>query len=114
MATKINRKFVLVVTGFAVAAALLLGGVIVVYQVYVKDAERNIVKGDELMAEGKLREAYGSYGRAVSKKPGEIRYVEKMEEALRKIVADTNTAARVRSTPSSGAFCWRCWRSRPR
>lgn len=94
MATKINRKFVLVVTGFAVAAALLLGGVIFVYQVYVKDAERNIVKGDELMAEGKLREAYGSYGRAVSKKPGEIRYVEKMEEALRKIVADTNTAAR--------------------
>lgn len=93
MATKLNRKFVLVVTGFAVAAAALLVGVIVVYQVYVKDAERNIVKGDQLMAEGKLREAFATYGRAVSKKPGELRYVEKMEEALTKIVATTGTAA---------------------
>jgi lipopolysaccharide biosynthesis regulator YciM len=93
MATKLNRKFVLVVTGFAVAAAALLVGVIVVYQVYVKDAERNIVKGDQLMAEGKLREAFATYGRAVSKKPGELRYVEKMEEALSKIVATTGTAA---------------------
>ncbi|MBL9140336.1 MAG: hypothetical protein JNK53_00595, partial [Phycisphaerae bacterium] len=93
MATKINKKFVLVVTGFVVAAALLLTGVIVVYQVYVKDAERNIVKGDALMAEGKIREAYNTYGRAVAKKPGELRYVEKMEEALSKIVAETNTAA---------------------
>lgn len=93
MATKINKKFVLVVTGFVVAAALLLTGVIVVYQVYIQDAERSIVKGDALMAEGRIREAYNTYGRAVNKKPGELRYVEKMEEALTKIVAETNTAA---------------------
>ena len=39
------------------------------------------------------REAYGMYGRALAKKPDVIRYVEKMEEALVKVVADTPTQA---------------------
>jgi len=93
MASKINRKFVFVVGGFSVAAVLLLVAVVLVNQLYIKNAERHIRSGDELMAQGKLREAYGMYGRALAKKPDVVRYVEKMEEALGKVVADTPTQA---------------------
>ena len=93
MASKINRKFVFVVGGFSVAAVLLLVAVVLVNQLWIKNAERHIRSGDELMAQGKLREAYGMYGRALAKKPDVVRYVEKMEEALGKVVADTPTQA---------------------
>ena len=93
MASKINRKFVFVVGGFSVAAVLLLVAVVLVNQLWIKNAERHIRSGDELMAQGKLREAYSMYGRALAKKPDVIRYVEKMEEALGKVVADTPTQA---------------------
>ncbi len=93
MANKINKKFILVVTGFVVAAAVLLVGAGIVYSKYVKDAERHIVAGDRLMAEGKTRDAYSMYGRALSKKPDDLRFVEKMESALEKFEAKTATQA---------------------
>ena len=93
MASKINRKFVFVVGGFSVAAVLLLVAVVLVNQLWIKNAERHIRSGDELMAQGKLREAYNMYGRALAKKPDVIRYVEKMEDALGKVVAETPTQA---------------------
>ena len=93
MASKINRKFVFVVGGFSVAAVLLLVAVVLVNQLWIKNAERHIRSGDELMAQGKLREAYAMYGRALAKKPDVVRYVEKMEGALGKVVADTPTQA---------------------
>ena len=93
MATKLNRKFILVVGGFSAAAVLLLVAVFLVNALYLKNAERHIAAGDRLMAEGKLREAYAMYGRAVNKKPEEIAYVAKMEEALGKVVADTPAQA---------------------
>lgn len=87
MASKVNKKFVLVVAGFVAAAALLLAAIIVVNVTYLQNAERHIRAGDELMAQGKVREAYNMYGRAVNKKPNELRYVEKMESALDQTVA---------------------------
>jgi len=89
MASKLNRKFLLVVIGFSAAAILLLTAVVLVNQLWLKNAERHIRAGDELLAQGKAREAYGMYGRAVSKKPESVEYVGKMEEALGKVVANT-------------------------
>jgi tetratricopeptide (TPR) repeat protein len=93
MATKLNRKFILVVGGFSAAAILLLVAVFLVNALYLKNAERHIRSGDELMAQGKLREAFAMYGRAVNKKPEEVAYIAKMEEALSKVVADTPAQA---------------------
>ena len=87
MASKINKKFVLVAGGFTAAAVVLLGAVLFINYAYLQNADRHIAKGDALMAEGKYRDAFQTYGRAVSKKPNEIRYIEKMEEALGKTVA---------------------------
>ena len=89
MASKLNRKFIFVVGGFSLAAVLLLVAVILVNQLWLKNADRHIRAGDELMAQGKSREAYAMYGRAVVKKPDVVRYIEKMEEALSKVTADT-------------------------
>ncbi len=89
MASKLNRKFIFVVGGFSLAAILLLVAVILVNQLWLKNAERHIRSGDELMAQGKTREAYAMYGRAVGKKPDVVRYIEKMEDALGKITGDT-------------------------
>ena len=87
MATKLNRKFILVVGGFSVAAVLLLVAAFLVNQLWIKNADRHIRSGDELMAQSKYREAYSMYGRAVAKKPEVVAYIAKMEEALGKVVA---------------------------
>ena len=57
MASKLNRKFIFVVGGFSLAAVLLLVAVILVNQLWLKNADRHIRAGDELMAQGKSREA---------------------------------------------------------
>ena len=82
MASKLNRKFIFVVGGFSLAAVLLLVAVILVNQLWLKNADRHIRAGDELMAQGKAREAYAMYGRAVGKKPDVVRYIEKMEDMM--------------------------------
>ena len=91
--SKVNRKLALVVGGFSAAAALLLVAIILVNQLWIKNAERNIRAGDALMAQGKFRQAYDMYGRALSKKPDQVAYVEKMEQALGAIVAATPSQA---------------------
>ena len=91
--SKANRKLIIVVGGFSAAAALLLGAVLVVNQVWIKNAERNVRAGDALMEEGKPRQAMEMYGRALSKKPDQVAYVEKMEDALSQVVATTPTQA---------------------
>lgn len=89
MASKLNRKFILVVGGFSAAAILLLVAVVLVNQLWIKNAERHIRAGDELVQQGKFREALNMYGRAVAKKPEMVAYIGKMEETLGKVVADT-------------------------
>jgi tetratricopeptide (TPR) repeat protein len=84
--SKVNRKLVIVVGGFSAAAVLLLGAVLAVNQFWLKNAARNVKAGDELMAQGQYRQAYGMYGRAASKEPAVLSHIEKMEEALLKVV----------------------------
>jgi tetratricopeptide (TPR) repeat protein len=84
--SKVNRKLVIVVGGFSAAAVLLLGAVLAVNQFWLKNAARNIKAGDELMAQGQYRQAYGMYGRAASKEPAVVSHIAKMEEALLKVV----------------------------
>ncbi|MFM8731765.1 MAG: hypothetical protein ACKOGJ_04460, partial [Phycisphaerales bacterium] len=84
--SKVNRKLVIVVGGFSAAAVLLLGAVLAVNQFWLKNAARNIKAGDELMAQGQYRQAFGMYGRAASKEPAVLSHVEKMEQALLKVV----------------------------
>jgi tetratricopeptide (TPR) repeat protein len=83
--SKVNRKLVIVVGGFSAAAVLLLGAVLAVNQFWLKNAARNIKAGDELMAQGQYRQAYGMYGRAASKEPAVLSHIAKMEEALLKV-----------------------------
>jgi tetratricopeptide (TPR) repeat protein len=83
--SKVNRKLVIVVGGFSAAAVLLLGAVLAVNQFWLKNAARNIQAGDELMAQGQYRQAYGMYGRAASKEPAVLSHIAKMEEALLKV-----------------------------
>ena len=52
MASKLNRKFLLVVIGFSAAAILLLTAVVLVNQLWLKNAERHVRAGDELLAQG--------------------------------------------------------------
>ena len=91
--SKVNRKLALVVGGFSAAAVLLLVTIVLVNQLWIKNAERNIRAGDALMEQGKFRQAYEMYGRALSKKPDQVAYVDKMEKALRSVVATTPTQA---------------------
>jgi tetratricopeptide (TPR) repeat protein len=84
--SKVNRKLVIVVGGFSAAAVLLLGAVLAVNQFWLKNAARNVTAGDELMAQGQYRQAYGMYGRAASKEPAVLSHIEKMESALVKVV----------------------------
>lgn len=93
MATKFNKKFFVVAVGFAIAAAVLLVGVVLVNKYYIQDPERNVRRGDKLMAEGKPREAFAEYGRAVKKKPSELQYIDKMRTALDQIKAANATQA---------------------
>lgn len=83
--SKVNRKLVIVVGGFSAAAVLLLGAVLAVNQFWLKNAARNVKAGDELMAQGQYRQAYGMYGRAASKEPAVLSHIAKMEEALLKV-----------------------------
>jgi tetratricopeptide (TPR) repeat protein len=91
--SKVNKKLALVVGGFSAAAVLLLVAIVLVNNLWIKNAERNVRAGDALMAEGKFRQAFDMYGRALSKKPDQVAYVEKMEKALRSVVAATPTQA---------------------
>jgi tetratricopeptide (TPR) repeat protein len=83
--SKVNRKLVIVVGGFSAAAVLLLGAVLAVNQFWLKNAARNIKAGDELMAQGQYRQAFGMYGRAASKEPAVLAHISKMEDALLKV-----------------------------
>lgn len=91
MAKKINRKLVFVVGSLALV--VVLGGVTLLAFRYRYDAERHIRTGDALMAEGEFKKAADAYGRAVNKKPNNLSYLEKLEDATRKQVPQTASDA---------------------
>lgn len=88
---KFNLKFFILFSGVVVATAL-LGGLIYWYQI-VLAPERNFKKGNEFMASGNFDKAAAAYGRAVSKKPTNLEYLEGLQSALLKIVPKSASAA---------------------
>lgn len=118
----------MLVAGFVLFAGVVLGGIF--YWSYSAAPERNIRVGDELIvaakadeaagnaeaAYKKLQEATSRYGRAVSKKPNNLEYSQKMLEALSLMTPKTSGDAqelyqrreallqkRTRSAPTDGA-----------
>lgn len=83
MATRVNTKFVLVVSATLFAA----GGVVFgLWVLHVRgDTTRHIRAGDELMAMGDYEHAFKEYGRAVSKEPANLSHLQKVEDALLRI-----------------------------
>ena len=125
--SKINKKFIMLVGGFALFAAVVLGGIF--YWSYSAAPERNVKLGDELVVTAKAAEAAGNadeaykkyqdaigrYGRAISKKPNNLEYVQKVIDALALMTPKTSGDAqelyqkreaymqkRTRSAPENG------------
>lgn len=128
MSTKINRKFVAVIALFGFLALAVVGGI--AYLQVSGAPERNRNLGDTAMAAGQaaqaagntteakrqFTEAMGRYGRAVSKRPNSVEYIDLMRGALESIVPNTGSEAselyqrwlsvlqqRVRARPEDGA-----------
>jgi tetratricopeptide (TPR) repeat protein len=92
--SKINKKFIMLVGGFLLFSAVVLGGIF--YWSYSAAPERNVKLGDELVVTAKAAEAAGNadeaykkyqeaisrFGRAISKKPNNLVYTQKIIDAL--------------------------------
>ena len=125
--SKINKKFIILVGGFLLFAAVVLGGIF--YWSYSAAPERNIKMGDELVVTAKAAEAAGNadeaykkyqeaisrFGRAISKKPNNLVYTQKIIDALDLMTPKTSGDAqelyqtreaylqrRTRSAPENG------------
>ncbi|MHC4446501.1 MAG: tetratricopeptide repeat protein, partial [Planctomycetota bacterium] len=91
MASRVNTRFLLIL-----AVALMAGGGIVGGLWFLQmraDATRNIRAGDEFMAQGDFEKAWQHYGRAVSKQPANLEYVDMLHEALLRITPQTSGEA---------------------
>src|SRR5688500_3439884 len=81
MASKVNTKFVL---SLFIILALASASIAGLYGLQVRgSAARHAARGEEAYAAGDLRRAYDAYGGAVSKEPGNLQYVGRLEEILR-------------------------------
>ena len=100
MAQKLNKKLIFVVS----ALGLSLAGLVVVALLYRLDTDRFIRMGDKLTAESDFQKAADAYGRAVSKKPNNIAYLEQYSAALLKVVPETQNEATERYTQYLGTL----------
>ena len=127
MATKLNKKFLAVISLFAVVALAVVGGIAYLQVAGAPERNRNLgdaamaageaalAKGDAKEAKKQFSEAMNRYGRAVSKRPNNVQYIDQMRGALERIVPDTGSEAaelyqrwlsviqqRVRAKPEDG------------
>jgi tetratricopeptide (TPR) repeat protein len=127
MATKLNKKFLTVISLFAVVAFAVVGGIAYLQvsgapernknlgDAAIAAAEAALARGDAKEAKKQFNEAMGRYGRAVSKRPNNVQYIDLMRGALERIVPDTGSEAaelyqrwlsviqqRVRARPEDG------------
>lgn len=127
MANKLNKKFLAVISLFAVVALAVVGGIAYLQvsgapernknlgDAAVAAAEAALASGNAKEAKKQFAEAMGRYGRAVSKRPNNIQYIDLMRNALERIVPDTGSEAnelyqrwlsvlqqRVRAKPEDG------------
>ena len=87
MAQKLNKKLLFVVS--AIGVSLVALGVFA--YAWKLDTDRFIRAGDKLTAEGDFRKAADAYGRAVSKKPNNLAYLDKFSEAILRITPETQS-----------------------
>ena len=88
---KFNFKFLILFTTVAVVT-LLLAGVFYWYQI-VLAPERNFKTGNDFMAAGNFEKAANYFGRAVSKKPTNLTYLNAYQGALLKIIPKSASEA---------------------
>jgi len=88
---KFNSKFFLLFMSVAVFGSLFIGG-IYYYQI-VLGPERNFNTANQYMESGNIEKAVSYYGRAVSKKPNNITYLNAMNKALAKLVPKSESEA---------------------
>ncbi len=100
MAQKLNKKLIFVASAIGVSVVAL--GVFA--YAWKLDTDRFIRAGDKLTAEGDFRKAADAYGRAVSKKPNNIAYLDKFSEALLKITPETQSESTERYLQHLGAL----------
>ncbi|MCA9290276.1 MAG: tetratricopeptide repeat protein [Phycisphaerales bacterium] len=87
MAARVNTRFIVILASVLALLVVAVGGMWYIQR--RADTQRHIVAGDELMAAGAYRDAADRYGRAVSKQPGNVHYLEKMKSAVEQIVPQT-------------------------
>lgn len=88
---KVNIKFILLFVSVLVIGALSIVG-IYYYQIILAP-ERNFKNANQFMEAGNYEKAVSYYGRAVSKKPNNIVYLNAMEQALLKLIPKSESEA---------------------
>lgn len=87
MASKVNKKFVILLSAGLVAVFGAVAGAYLYIQ--TTSGDRNFRKAEAALAQGKIVEADGFIGRAVNKDQTNVAYLEKWREIREKKVADT-------------------------
>lgn len=91
MPSRVNTKFVIFLV-----VAVCVGGVLIagLYMLNVSGrAKRNMRLGDEAAAAGDFRKARDYYGSAVYREPGNLEYLEKLEQVTLKVTPRTSDEA---------------------
>jgi tetratricopeptide (TPR) repeat protein len=88
MASRVNKKFVLMLSGFLALTAVGAGGAY--YFVKSRSGEHYVAMGDKAMAEGKIDAADKWYERAVGKEPYNVAWLTKWRAAREKVVPPPN------------------------
>lgn len=91
MATRLNKKFIFIVTAIVLLLAVCVAGV--AYVAISGDAARQVALGKQAEAEGKLGDAMSRYGRAIGKDPRNLEYYDLFENVLLQVVPATQVEA---------------------
>ena len=87
-----NKKL-LAIIGASIACVLIgLGGLFLFVE--YRSAGRNVSAGDSLFAEERFNEAKKQYGRAVTKEPNNLEYINKLQKSISHITPSTIDEAR--------------------
>jgi len=88
MATRVNKKFVIILTSSLVVVFLLLAGL--GYYAMLTRNDKNIARGDAAFAEGNFYDAKLYYGRAVNREDTNIEWLELYIAALSKSAPESS------------------------
>ena len=94
MATRLNKRFIFILTAVIIVLGIGVGGV--AYIAISGDAGRQVRLAQELEAEGNYVDATDRYGRAITKDPTNLEYYDLFENSLLKIVPESRAEARDR------------------